>query len=324
MKAIAQTVYGPADVLELREVARPAIGAGEVLVEVRAAGVDPGVWIAMTGRPWGVRVAFGLTRPKVQVRGRALAGVVAAVGAQVTGFVPGDEVYGTSSTGTFAEYVAAKPGRLARKPAGLTFAQAAAVPISAVTALEAVRDGARVRPGQKVMVIGAAGGMGAYAVQIAKAYGTTVTGVCGAGKAALVRSLGADDVIDYTRAEVDRDGGVYDVIVDTAGCRPLSLLRRALTPRGTLVIAGGGHDSPGPVGGYTRQMRAPFVSLFTSQRLRGITSKERAAELDDLTRLIDDGVVTPVIDRTYPLASAADAIRYVAEGHAAGKVVVTV
>ncbi|HEV7708496.1 MAG TPA: zinc-binding dehydrogenase, partial [Asanoa sp.] len=141
---------------------------------------------------------------------------------------------------------------------------------------------------------------------------------------ALVRSLGADDVIDYTLAEVDRDGGVYDVIIDTAGCRPLSLLRRALTPRGILVIAGGGHDSPGPVGGYTRQMRAPFVSMFTSQRLRGLASKERAAELDDLARLIDDGAVTPVIDRTYPLASAADAIRYVAEGHAAGKVVVTV
>ena len=324
MKAIAQTVYGSADVLELRELAQPTIGPGEVLVEVRAAGVGPGVWIAMTGRPWGVRVAFGLTRPKVPVRGRALAGVVAAVGASVTGFEPGDEVYGTSSTGTFAEYVAAQPRRLARKPARLSFAQAAAVPISGVTALEAVRDGARVQPGQKVMVIGAAGGIGSFMVQIAKAYGATVTGVCGTDKVELVRSLGVDDVIDYSRAEVDRDGGVYDVILDTAGCRPLPLLRRALTPRGTLVIVGGGHDAPGPVGGYTRQMRVPFVSLFTSQRLVGLTSKERGATLDDLARLIDDGKVTPVIHRTYPLAEAAEAIRYVAGGHAAGKVVVTV
>jgi NADPH:quinone reductase-like Zn-dependent oxidoreductase len=324
MKAIAQTVYGSADVLELRDVAPPAIGAGEVLVEVRAAGVDPGVWVAMTGRPYAVRVAFGLTRPKVQVRGRALAGVVAAVGADVTGFKPGDEVYGTSSSGTFAEYCAASPRRLAHKPGSLTFAQAAAVPISAVTALASVRDGGKVQPGQKVMVIGAAGGIGAYAVQIAKSYGATVTGVCGTDKVALVRSLGADDVIDYTRAEVDRDGGVYDVIIDTAGCRPLSLLRRALTPRGVLVIAGGGHDSPGLFGGFTRQMRAPFVSMFTSQRLHGLTSSERAAELDDLTRLIEAGTVRPVVDRTYPLASAPDAIRYLAAGHPAGKVVVAV
>ncbi|GAA4583629.1 NAD(P)-dependent alcohol dehydrogenase [Planotetraspora phitsanulokensis] len=324
MKAIAQDVYGSADVLRLREVDRPPIRKDQVLVQVHAAGVDPGVWVCMTGRPYGARVAFGLTRPKVAVRGRALAGVVAAVGPGVTRFQPGDEVYGTTPSGTYAEYAAASCERLASKPSGLSFEQAAAVPISGVTALESVRDGGRVQPGQKVMVIGAAGGIGSYAVQIAKAFGARVTGVCGTGKVELVRSLGAEEVIDYTREEVDRDGPSHDVIIDTAGCRPLSLLRRALTPRGTLVLAGGGHDAGGLLGGYTRQMRAPFVSMFTSQHLRGLASKERAQELEELGRLIEAGAVTPVIDRTYPLAEAPDAIRYLAEGHPAGKIVITV
>jgi len=324
MKAIAQTVYGPADVLSLREVPTPVAGAGEVLVQVRAAGVDPGVWINMIGQPYAARAAFGLTRPKVAVRGRALAGVVASVGPGVTGFAPGDEVYGTTGRGSFAEFAAAPVGRLARKPASLSFAQAAAVPISAVTALVGVRDVGEVRAGHRVMVIGAAGGIGSYAVQIAKARGATVTGVCGGGKAALVRSLGADDVIDYTVAEVDRDGAAYDVVIDTAGCRPLSLLRRAVVPGGLLILAGGGHDAGGLFGGYTRQMRAPFVSMFARQWVRGLVAGERAAELDDLTELIESGAVTPVIDRVYPFAEAPDAIRYLAQGHPAGKVVVTV
>ncbi|MEU4223955.1 NAD(P)-dependent alcohol dehydrogenase [Nonomuraea sp. NPDC026600] len=323
MKAIAQDVYGSADVLQLREVDRPSIGEDQVLVQVRAAGVDPGVWICMTGRPYGARVAFGLTKPKVAVRGRALAGVVVAVGSGVRRFQPGDEVYGTSSGGTFAEYTATAGERLAPKPPRLSFEQAAAVPISGVTALGCVRDGGRVRAGQKVMVIGAAGGIGSFAVQIAKASGARVTGVCGTGKADLVRSLGADEVIDYTREEVDRDGPSYDVIIDIAGCRPLSLLRRALTPRGTLVLAGGGHDAGGLLGGYTRQLRAPLVSMFTSQHLRGLASKERAQELEELTRLIESGAVTPVVGRTYPLADTADAIRYLAEGHPTGKIVIT-
>ncbi|MEV0716346.1 NAD(P)-dependent alcohol dehydrogenase [Asanoa sp. NPDC050611] len=323
MKALAQSVYGSADVLALREVPRPVAGPDSVLVEVRAAGVDPGVWINMTGQPYAARAAFGLRRPRVAVRGRALAGVVASCGASVTGFKPGDEVYGTTGGGSFAEFAVASPRRLAHKPAALSFAQAAAVPISAVTALLAVRSPA-VRPGARVMVIGAAGGIGAYAVQLAAAAGASVTGVCGRGKSALVRSLGAVDVIDYTAAEVDRDGAVYNVVIDTAGCRSLSLLRRALTPRGTLILAGGGHDAGGLLGGYTRQLRAPFVSMFSSQRVTGLAAGERAEYLDALTPMLDDGTLKPVIDRVYPLAEGASAIRYLAEGHAAGKVVVTI
>jgi NADPH:quinone reductase-like Zn-dependent oxidoreductase len=324
MKAITQDKYGSADVLQLRDVAQPAPGKDEVLVKVRAAGVDPGVWICMTGRPYAARAAFGLTKPKVAVRGRALAGVVTAVGAGVQRFQPGDEVYGTSLGGTFAEYTVTNGQRLAPKPAALSFEQAAAVPISGVTALESVRDGGQVQAGQRVMIIGAAGGIGSFAVQIATALGARVTGVCSAGKADLVRSLGAEDVIDYTRDEVDRDGPRYDVIIDTAGCRPLSLLRRALTPRGTLVLAGGGHDAGGLLGGYTRQLRAPLVSAFVTQRLRPLASRERAADLEELGSLIESGKVTPVVDRTYSLADAPEAIRYLAEGHASGKIVISI
>jgi NADPH:quinone reductase-like Zn-dependent oxidoreductase len=324
MKAIAQDGYGSADVLELRDVAQPSVRDDQVLVRVHAAGVDPGVWICMTGQPYAARAAFGLTRPKVAVRGRALAGVVAAAGVGVTPFRPGDEVYGTSAGGTFAEYTAASWKRLALKPPALSFEQAAAVPISGVTALESVRDGGRVKAGQKVMIIGAAGGIGSFAVQIARAFGASVTGVCSTGKAELVRSLGADEVIDYTRDEVDRDGPCYDVIIDTAGCRPLSLLRRALTPRGTLVLTGGGHDAGGLLGGYTRQLRAPVVSAFTRQHLRGLTSRERASELEEMGRLIEAGAVSPVVGRTYPLADAPDAIRYLAGGHSAGKIIIVI
>ncbi|WP_067175149.1 NAD(P)-dependent alcohol dehydrogenase [Microtetraspora niveoalba] len=324
MKAIVQDAYGPADVLELRDVDRPSIGDDEVLVEVRAAGVDPGVWILMTGRPYLVRLmGYGLRRPKVPVRGRDVAGVVAAVGARVTRFRPGQEVYGTCESGSFAEYASAPQGRLAPKPAGLSFEQAAAVPVSGMTALQSVRDCGRVRPGQRVMVIGASGGVGSFAVQIATASGARVTGVCGAAKADLVRSLGAEDVIDYARDEIDHDGARYDVVIDTAGNRPLSLLRRALTPRGTLVIVGGGHDRYPLSGGFERQLRAPLVSMFVGQRLRGLTTRERAEDLEELGRLIESGAVTPVIDRVYPLAEASDAIHHFSEGHPAGKVVVT-
>jgi NADPH:quinone reductase-like Zn-dependent oxidoreductase len=323
MKAITQNEYGSADVLQLRDVAMPSIAGDQVLVQVRAAGVDPGVWICMTGRPYAARAAFGLTRPRTQVRGRALAGVVTAVGAGAARFQPGDEVYGTSPGGTFAEYAAASAKRLALKPPALSFEQAAAVPISGVTALQSVRAG-RVQAGQRVMIIGAAGGIGSFAVQLATAFGATVTGVCSTGKAELVRSLGAEEVIDYTRDEVDRDGPRYDVIIDTAGCRPLSLLRRALTPRGTVVLAGGGHDAGGLLGGYTRQLRAPLVSMFTSQRLRGLTAGERSEDLEELGRLIESGAVTPVVGRTYPLAGTPDAIRHLAEGHPAGKLIISI
>ncbi|MEU8058697.1 NAD(P)-dependent alcohol dehydrogenase [Microbispora bryophytorum] len=330
MKAIVQDTYGPADVLELRDIDRPSIGDEEVLVEVRAAAVDPGVWVLMTGRPYLARVGgFGLRRPKVPVRGRDVAGVVTAVGAGVTRFRPGQEVYGACPDGSLAEYAKAPQARLAPKPANLTFEQAAAVPVSGMTALQAVRDVAGVRPGQRVLVIGASGGVGSFAVQIAKALGASVTGVCAAAKADFVRSLGADDVIDYTREEIDRDGARYDVVVDTAGNRPLSLLRRALTPRGTLVIVGGGHTAYRFTGGMGRTVRAPLLSLFTGsmfrgQRLRPMFSRERVEHLEELTRLIESGAVVPAIDRAYPLTAAPDAIRHLMEGHPAGKVVVTV
>jgi NADPH:quinone reductase-like Zn-dependent oxidoreductase len=324
MKAIVQSSYGSADVLQLRDVDRPSIKDDEVLVEVRAAGVDPGVWVLMTGRPYAVRLGFGLRRPKVAARGRDAAGVVAAVGARVTRFRPGDEVYGTCLSGSFAEYARTPEPRLAVKPANLSFAQAAAVPVSGVTALQAVRDVAQVRPGQRVMVIGAAGGVGSYAVQLARALGAHVTGVCGPDKASLVRSLGAEDVIDYTRSEVDSGGVRYDVIIDTAGNRPLSRLRRALAPRGTLAIVGGGHADAPVLGGLDRLLRAGLLSMVVGQRLRGVMARENAGDLDELRRLIEAGSVTPVIDRTYPLADAADAMRYLAQGHPAGKVVVTV
>ena len=325
MKAIVQDVYGSAGVLKLRDIARPSIGDGEVLVRVRAAGVDPGVWHLMTGEPYLVRVmGFGLRKPKVGVRGRDVAGVVEAAGARVTRFGPGDEVYGTCESGSFAEYAAAREERLASKPASVSFEQAAVVPISGVTALQAVRDCGRVQPGQQVVVIGAAGGVGSFAVQIAKASGARVTGVCSTSKADLVRSLGAGDVIDYTRDKVDCNGARYDVVIDTAGNRPLSLLRRAMRPHGTLVLVGGEHGGGRVLGGFDRQLRAPLVSMFAGQRLRGLVAKERAEDLEALTRLIESGDVTPVIDRTYALADAPDAIRYLAEGHAAGKVVVTV
>lgn len=330
MKAIVQDAYGPADVLELRDVDRPSIGDEDVLVEVRAAAVDPGVWVLMTGRPYLMRLAgFGMRRPKVGVRGRDLAGVVTAVGGRVTRFRPGQEVYGTCESGSYAEYACARQSRLAPKPAGLTFEQAAAVPVSGMTALQAVRDVARVRPGQRVLVIGASGGVGSFAVQLAKAAGASVTGVCSAANTRLVRSLGADDVIDYAREEIDRDGARYDVVIDTAGNRPLSLLRRVLSPRGTLAIVGGGHVAYRFTGGMGRTFRAPLLSMvtgsiFRGQRLRPVMSRDRAEHLEELTRLIGSGAVTPAIDRAYPLSQAPDAIRHLMEGHPAGKIVVTV
>ena len=326
MQAIVQDVYGPADVLALRDIDRPSIGDDEVLVRVRAAGVDPGVWHLMTGRPYLVRAfGFGLRKPKALVRGRDLAGVVEAVGARVTRLRPGDEVYGTCESGSFAEYASARQDRLAVMPTNLSFEQAAVTPISGMTALQALRDCAALKPGQRVMVIGAAGGVGSFAVQIAKAFGATITGVCSTAKIDLVRSLGAAEVIDYTRDQIDDNGVRYDVVIDTAGNRSVSLLRRVLTPRGTLVLVGGEHGGGRLLGGFDRQMlRAPLLSIFVSQRLRSLMAKERASDLQELRRLIGSGAVTPVIDRSYPLADAADAIRHLAEGHATGKTVVRI
>jgi NADPH:quinone reductase-like Zn-dependent oxidoreductase len=325
MKAIVQDVYGSADVLKLRDVDRPSPGDGQVLVQVRAAGADPGVWHLMTGVPYLMRViGFGFRRPKVPVRGLALVGVVAAAGPGVTRFRPGDEVLGTCRSGSFAEYAVAREDRLAPKPAGVSFEQAAALPVSALTALQAVRNQARVRAGQRVLITGAGGGIGTFAVQLAKARGASVTGVCGPAKADLVRSVGAGSVIDYTRQEIDHDGTRYDVIIDISGSRPLSLLRRALAPRGTLVVVGGDRYDRPVLTGMSRTLRAPLLSIFTGQRLRAFIARENAADYQTLAALAESGALTPVIDRTYPLADAAEAIRHIAAGHAAGKGVITI
>jgi NADPH:quinone reductase-like Zn-dependent oxidoreductase len=323
MKAIVQDRYGSADVLEFRDIEHPVVGNGDVLVRVHAAGCGPDVWHLMTGMPYMARLAVGFRRPKVAVRGWDVAGTVEVVGANVTAFQPGREVMGTAE-GSFAELVVARPDKLVPKPANLTFEQAAAVPISGTTALRAVRDEGKVQPGQNVLVIGAAGGVGSLAVQIAKASGAEVTGVCSTSKVDLVRSIGADDVIDYTREDFTEGSRRWDVIVDTAGRRPLSQLRRALTPKGTLVIVGGDGGGHWTGGFFRGVLRAPLVSLFVGQRLRGLNSKVRQEDLLTLNELIEAGKVTPVIDRTYPLIEAPDAIRYLEKGHARGKIVITV
>jgi NADPH:quinone reductase-like Zn-dependent oxidoreductase len=323
MKAITQDTYGSADVLELRDVERPEVGAGEVLVRVRAAGVDRGVWHLMTGLPYPVRLAgYGLRAPKNPVPGMDVAGVVEAVGDRVTRFRPGDEVFGIGK-GTFAELALADESKLAPKPSNLTFEQAAAVAISGLTALQGLRDHARVRPGQHVLVIGASGGVGSYAVQLAKAFGAEVTGVASTAKADLVRSLGADHVIDYTREDFADGTRRYDVVLDIGGNSSLSRLRRALTPTGTLVIAGG--EGGGRwLGGTDRQLRAMALSPFVGQRLTTFVSKEAGEDILVLAELVEAGKVTPAVDRTYPLGEAPEAVRYVEQGRARGKVVVTV
>jgi NADPH:quinone reductase-like Zn-dependent oxidoreductase len=323
VKAIVQDRYGSADVLEFRDIDEPPVGDDGVLLRVHAASVDPGVWHLMTGLPYLMRIVFGFRKPKVSVRGRAVAGLVEAVGGQVHSFTPGDEVFGTCE-GSFAEYADARPERLAPKPATLTFEEAAAVPISGMTALQGLRDVGRVRPGQEVLIIGAAGGIGTFAVQLAKAFGAVVTGICSSAKLDLVRSIGADDVIDYTREDFTDGARRYDLILDMAGNRPLSKLRRALNPRGTLVIVGG--EGGGRwLGGFDRGVvRAPLLSLFVGQTLRPLIVRERSEDLLVLKELIEAGKVTPVIDHVYRLSEVPDAIRFVGEGHARGKLVVAV
>jgi len=323
MKAIVQDTYGSADVLEFRDIEMPVPGDDEVLVRVHAAGVDPGVWHLMTGLPYLVRVmGYGLRKPKVAVRGRDVAGRVESVGKNVTRFQPGDEVFGTCE-GSFAEYASAREDKLALKPAKLSFEQAAVVPISGVTALQAVRDKGLVEPGHKVLIIGAGGGVGTFAVQIAKAFGAEVTGVCSTAKINLVRSLGADHIIDYTREDFVEGGLEYDLIIDNAGNRPLSQLRRALTPNGALVIIGGenGGNWAGPAG---RLLPAMVLSPFVSQNLVALMAVERLEDLQTLSEMIEAGQVTPAVERTYPLIEAPEAVRYVGEGHSQGKVVVTI
>jgi len=322
MKAVVRDRYGSVDVLRLAEIDMPVAGANEVLVRVRAAGVDQGVWHLMAGMPYVMRVAgFGLRAPKNPLLGYDVAGQVEAVGAEVTALRPGDEVFGTCR-GSFAEYATARADRLASKPGKLSFEQAAATPISGYAALQAVRDHGKVRAEQRVLIIGAGGGVGTFAVQLAKAYGAEVTGVCSTAKTELVRSIGADHVIDYTRDDPIDGRETYDVIVDIAGNRPLSTLRRALTSRGTLVIVGG--EDAGNWLGVRRQLRATAFSPFIKQTLVTYISKEREEDLQELRRLLESGAVTPVVDRTFPLDDVPDAIRYLREGRVGGKIVITV
>ena len=322
MRAIVQEAYGDADVLRPAERPLPrALRDDEVLVRVHAAGLDRGTWHLMTGTPYAVRLAMGLRRPRQPVPGLDLAGTVAAVGAAVTRFAAGDEVYGIG-TGTFAEYAIAKESKLSVKPARLTHEQAATVPVSAITALQAVTDLADVQAGQRVLVTGASGGVGSYAVQIAVAAGAEVTGVASAAKADLVRSLGATHVLDYASDDFAAVPNSYDVIIDIAGSASLTRLRRALTPTGTAVLVGG--EEGGRITGMSRQLRALVVSLFVRQRLTMRVPKERAADLERLSALIETGQVTPSVGATYPLADAADAMRELVAGRVRGKVAISV
>lgn len=322
MRAVVQDVYGSAGVLRLERIAPPEISAGEVLLRVRAAGLDRGAWHLMTGRPYLLRLGFGIRKPRNPVRGREVAGTVVAVGSAVTRFTAGDEVYGIGA-GTFAEYAAAREDKLARKPANATFEQAAVVPVSGLTALQALTDIGGVKAKQKVLIIGASGGVGSFAVQLAKNFGTEVTGVCGPAKLDLVSSLGADHVIDYTARDFADGRNRYDLIIDLAGNSALSRLRRALTPAGTAVLVGG-EDGGSLTGGIGRQLRAAALTPFTGQRLVSCLCQERAADLDHLTELIEAARVTPSLDRAYPLDQVPEAMRYLEAGEARGKVAITI
>jgi NADPH:quinone reductase-like Zn-dependent oxidoreductase len=325
MKAIVQDTYGGTEVLEFRDIDQPVPTDNQVLVRVHAAGLDRGVWHVMTGLPYMIRLVvptLGLRKPKVPVRGMDLAGRVEAVGRTVTRFQPGDEVFGWSD-GSYAEYACAAEDHFILKPANLSLAQAAAVPISGFAALQALRDVGEVQPGQAVLVIGAAGGVGSFAVQLAKAFGAEVTGLCRTSQGDLVGSIGADHVIDYTGEDVTDGTRHWDLIVDAGGHRSLTRLRRALTPNGTLVIVGS--EGRGRwLGGFDRQLRALALSRLVGQRLRMLSSTPRQEDLRVLRELMEAGKLTPTIDRTFPLREVPEAIRYLVDGHPAGKVVITV
>jgi len=323
MKAIVQDEYGSPDVLELRDIDIPEIADDEVLVHVHAAGVGRDVWHVMRGLPYPIRLAgYGFRAPKNPVIGSDMAGVVETVGKDVSRFQPGDEVFGIGK-GSYAEYARAPEDKLAPKPANLTFEQAAVVAIMGSTALQALRDHGKVRPGQEVLIIGASGGVGTYAVQIAKAFGAHVTGVCSTQKVEMVRSIGADHVIDYTREDFAEGDQRYDLILDIGGNSSLARLRSALASRATLVIVGG--EGGGRwLGGLDRQLRAMILSPFVGQKLGTFVNKENQEDLMVLKELIESGKVTPVIDRTYPLAEVPEAMRYLEGGHARGKVLITV
>jgi NADPH:quinone reductase-like Zn-dependent oxidoreductase len=323
MKAIVQDEYGSPDVLELRDIDIPEIEDDEALVRVHAAGVGRDVWHVMAGLPYPIRLAgYGLRAPKNPVIGSDVAGVVETVGNKVSRFKPGDEVFGIG-IGSYAEYARAPEDKLAHKPENLTFEQAAVLAVMGSTALQALRDQGKVEPGQEVLIIGASGGVGTYAVQIAKAFGAHVTGVCSTKKVEMVRSIGADHVIDYTREDFAEGDQRYDLILDIGGNSSLARLRRVLAPKGTLVIVGG--EGGGRwLGGLDRQLRALALSPFVSQKLVTFVASGNHEDLLVLKEFIESGKVTPVIDRTYPLAEVPEAMRYLEGGHAKGKVLITV
>jgi NADPH:quinone reductase-like Zn-dependent oxidoreductase len=322
VKAIVYDRYGPADVLELKDIDKPEPKDDEVLVRVRAASANPLDWHFMRGQPYIARLQMGLPRPKRRVLGNDMAGEVEAVGDKVTRFRPGDEVFGDVS-GSYAEYASVSENLLERKPTNLTFEQAAAVPVAGVTALQGLRNKGNVQARQKVLIIGAGGGVGTFAVPLAKEFGAIVTGVCSTTKVDLVQSIGADHVIDYTQEDFTRSGQRYDLIFQLAGTRSPSDCRRALTSKGTLVLSSG--ESPGRwIGPIGRIVKALVLSPFVSQRLVVFEAKRSKEDLALLKELIEAGKVTPVIDRTYPLSGVPEAIRYLEEGHARGKVVITI
>jgi NADPH:quinone reductase-like Zn-dependent oxidoreductase len=322
MQAIVQDRFGPPDVLELREIDEPRAGDGEVLVRVRAASVNPADWYAMTGMPWVARPTMGLRRPKTDRPGLDLAGVVAAVGGEATRFKPGDEVFGTGA-GTLAECATAAEDALVGKPANLSFEQAAAVPVAGLTALQGLRDKGRIQPGHQVLVNGASGGVGTFAVQLAKALGAEVTAVCSTRNVDTARSLGADRVVDYTREDFTRGGRRYDLLLDVAGSRPWSACQRVLEPRATLVLVGAPKGSRllGPLGHIAK---VSLASLRAGQKVVFFISRSTREDLTALRELLEAGAVTPVVERTYPLSDVPEAIRYLEVEHARAKVVISV
>ena len=325
MKAIVQHHYGPPDVLAVEEIAKPVVGDEDVLIRVHAAGLNVADDILMRGVPYFLRLLCGLWRPKHGIRGVDVAGTVTRTGAKVTDLRPGDEVFGGTAGafagGAFAEYALAPRDKVAPKPAGLTFEQAASVPIAAITALKALRDAAQVQPGQHVLVNGASGGVGTFAVQIAKMLGAQVTAVCSTRNSGLAASIGADTVIDYTRDDFTRGTQRYDVILDNVANHRLSHCLRVLTRKGTLVPNA---NTPGRwLGGLGRIIKAQVMAPFVPQRIRTCHGLVNQPDLLTLTGLIESGKITPVIDRTYPLTEVPEAIRYLEQGHARGKIVIT-
>jgi NADPH:quinone reductase-like Zn-dependent oxidoreductase len=323
MKAIAQRVYGSADVLEFADIEKPVVGDNDVLVRVAAAGLHIGDWHVMTGRPYMLRmIGFGLRVPKVRVRGIDVAGTVEAVGRNVREFRPGDDVFGTCD-GAFAEYARAPEGNLAHKPLNLTFEQAAAVPTSGFAALQALRDRGEIQSGQKVLIVGATGGVGQFAVQLAKLYGAEVTGVCSTAKVEWLRSLGCDHVVDYRTDDFAQSARRYDLVLDLGGSRSLSDLRRVLNRRGVLVMVGG-EGGGRMLGGTAKWIRALVLSPFTRQRLRPLSTAPNKKDLLLLKELAESRRMSPAIARTFALGATADAFRYLEKGAGQGKVVITI